>query len=405
MPEFSRRDALRLTALATAIPAFQAMFPTAAGAATPATTAAVGEGSAAGAVGTSASPRPSSWVVKPFDNTRVTLAPSLFTDNRDRVLNSPARLLGRRACSPSSAPTRGSTPGAQRPAAGRRRTATQGHYAGHFLSALCLAYAGTGEPAHRRRPTTWSPRWANARTPGAWSARRPARQHVGYLAAYPETQYIRLEQYATYPTIWAPWYTCHMIMRGLLDAYQHTGNHKALEIVLGMGDWAYSRLGHLPRTQLDAMWKIYIAGEYNAMPVVMADLYALTKDEKYLTTAKCFDNTYLFDAAVANEDTITAARQSAHPSVPGIPRDLRTDRGARVLRRGQELLGHGGAAPHLCRRRHGGLGRDIGARDSSPPRSRRATPRRAASTTCSNSAAACSFHTADRSTCSTTSGP
>jgi hypothetical protein len=60
--------------------------------------------------------------------------------------------------------------------------------------------------------------------------------HPGYLAAYPETQYILLEQYATYPTIWAPWYTCHMIMRGLLDAYIHTGNQQALQIVLGMGD-------------------------------------------------------------------------------------------------------------------------------------------------------------------------
>ena len=50
--------------------------------------------------------------------------------------------------------------------------------------------------------------------------------------------------------------------------------------MLGMADWAHSRLAHLPRAQLDRMWSIYIAGEYNAMPVVLADLYALTGDEK-----------------------------------------------------------------------------------------------------------------------------
>jgi DUF1680 family protein len=136
--------------------------------------------------------------------------------------------------------------------------------------------------------------------------------HAGYLAAYPETQFIELEQFATYPTIWAPWYTCHMIMRGLLDAYRLTGNQQALQIVLGMADWAYSRLGHLPRAQLDNMWKIYIGGEYNAMPVILAELYALTGNKNYLVTAECFVNTYLFDAAIHNKDTLAGEHANQH---------------------------------------------------------------------------------------------
>ena len=136
--------------------------------------------------------------------------------------------------------------------------------------------------------------------------------HVGYLAAYPETQFIALESFATYPTIWAPWYTNHMIMRGLLDTYLLTGNDQALDIVTGMADWAYSRLGHLPREQLDRMWKIYIAGEYNAMNNIMADLYALTGNENYLVTAKAFDNTYLLDAAIQNVDTINGEHANQH---------------------------------------------------------------------------------------------
>jgi len=136
--------------------------------------------------------------------------------------------------------------------------------------------------------------------------------HPGYLAAYPETQYILLEQYATYPTVWAPWYTCHMIMRGLLDAYYHTGNEQAFRLATGMADWAYSRLGHLPREQLDRMWRIYIAGEYNAMPVVLSELYALTGNQNYLTTAKAFDNTYLLEAAIANQDTIDGRHANQH---------------------------------------------------------------------------------------------
>ncbi|GIH16743.1 hypothetical protein Raf01_49150 [Rugosimonospora africana] len=137
-------------------------------------------------------------------------------------------------------------------------------------------------------------------------------RHPGFLAAYPETQYIRLEQLSTYSPIWAPWYTCHMIMRGLLDAYLYTGNQQALSLVTGMADWAQSRLTKLPRTTLDSMWKIYIAGEYNAMPEVLAELAAVTGNTGYLETAECFVNTYLFDAAVANQDTINGEHANQH---------------------------------------------------------------------------------------------
>ncbi len=144
------------------------------------------------------------------------------------------------------------------------------------------------------------------------SAGAPGPSHAGYLAAYPETQFILLEQFATYPTIWAPWYTCHMIMRGLLDAYRLTGNQQALQIVLGMADWAHSRLANLPRAQLDQMWKIYIGGEYNAMPVVLADLSAITGNTDHLITAQAFVNTDLFNAAIQNQDTLNGKHANQH---------------------------------------------------------------------------------------------
>ena len=71
--------------------------------------------------------------------------------------------------------------------------------------------------------------------------------HPGFLAAYPETQFVQLESFATYPTIWAPYYTCHKIMRGLLDAYLLVGNTQALDVVTRMGDWVHSRLSRLSR--------------------------------------------------------------------------------------------------------------------------------------------------------------
>jgi DUF1680 family protein len=131
-------------------------------------------------------------------------------------------------------------------------------------------------------------------------------RHPGFLAAYRESQFIRLEEFCSYSGtgIWAPWYTCHMIMRGLLDAHLLTGNEPARELVLGMADWAHGRLGQLPRERLDTMWGIYIAGEYNAMNNLMADLHALTGNSTYLATAKAFDNTVLLDATAADIDIL-----------------------------------------------------------------------------------------------------
>jgi uncharacterized protein len=140
----------------------------------------------------------------------------------------------------------------------------------------------------------------------------PGPSHAGFLAAYPETQFIQLESYVTYPAIWAPYYTCHKIMRGLLDAYTLTGNAVALDVVRGMGEWVHSRLSVLPREQLDRMWALYIAGEYGGMNEVMADLAALTGNRTFLTTARCFDNTALLADCVAGRDSLDGRHANQH---------------------------------------------------------------------------------------------
>jgi DUF1680 family protein len=136
--------------------------------------------------------------------------------------------------------------------------------------------------------------------------------HAGFLAAYPETQFILLEQYTTYPAIWAPYYTCHKIMRGLLDAHTLAGNATALEVVRAMAEWAHSRLSKLPREQLDRMWSLYIAGEYGGMNEVMADIAALTGDKKFLETARFFDNTTLLADCVAGTDSLDGKHANQH---------------------------------------------------------------------------------------------
>lgn len=120
----------------------------------------------------------------------------------------------------------------------------------------------------------------------------------GFISAYPPDQFIMLEKGAKYggqkTQIWAPYYTLHKILAGLIDVYEVSGNKKALQVATGMGDWVHARLNKVPTDTLIKMWNTYIAGEFGGMNESMARLYRITGEQKYLKTAQLFDNIKVF---------------------------------------------------------------------------------------------------------------
>jgi uncharacterized protein len=138
--------------------------------------------------------------------------------------------------------------------------------------------------------------------------------HPGFLAAYPETQFITLESMTSgnYTVVWAPYYTTHKIIKGLLDAHVLGGNAQALELAAGLGDWAHSRLSVLPAATLQRMWSIFSSGEFGGMAEAVCDLYALTEDPKHLELAQLFDLDSLIDSCAANNDVITGLHANQH---------------------------------------------------------------------------------------------
>ena len=54
----------------------------------------------------------------------------------------------------------------------------------------------------------------------------------GFLSAYSEEQFDLLEEYTPYPKIWAPYYTLHKIIAGLLDCYLYIDKKEALPPIL-----------------------------------------------------------------------------------------------------------------------------------------------------------------------------
>ena len=158
----------------------------------------------------------------------------------------------------------------------------------------------------------------------------------GFISAYPPDQFIMLEHGASYggqnTQIWAPYYTLHKIIAGLLDCYEIGGNKKALAVAEGMGDWVYGRLREVPTETRIKMWNSYIAGEYGGMNEVMARLHRLTGKERFLEGARLFDNIDFFfgDAKhshglAKNVDTIRGKHANQH--IPQITGALETYRG------------------------------------------------------------------------------
>jgi len=151
----------------------------------------------------------------------------------------------------------------------------------------------------------------------------------GFISAYPPDQFIMLEKGAKYggqkTQIWAPYYTLHKILAGLMDVYEVSGNKKALEIAKGMGSWVHSRMKQLPNETLISMWNRYIAGEFGGMNEAMARLYRITNDKQYLEVAQLFDNIKMFygdakhsNGLAKNVDTFRGLHANQHiPQIMG----------------------------------------------------------------------------------------
>jgi DUF1680 family protein len=189
----------------------------------------------------------------------------------------------------------------------------RGHATGHVLKALAQAYASTQDMQYKTKADALVAElkkcqdMATAKSFGA-----------GYLGAYPPDQFIKLESLATYPTIWAPYYTMHKILAGLVASYQLTGNTTALEMAKSLAMWAHDRLSKLDHAKLQSMWNLYIAGECGGMNEVLAELYQITDDQTFLDTAALFDKDAVLDPASMDQDKLNGLHANQHiPTITG----------------------------------------------------------------------------------------
>ncbi len=105
----------------------------------------------------------------------------------------------------------------------------------------------------------------------------------GYLSAFPETVFDEIEKTGDG---WAPHYTIHKILQGLIDAYTMGENKAALECAVKMGDWLTKRCDAI--TDRDAWQIIFDKIETGGICESLANLAIISGDKKYLKTAEFF---------------------------------------------------------------------------------------------------------------------
>ncbi len=184
----------------------------------------------------------------------------------------------------------------------------RGHTTGHYMSALALCYHATGDVRFKEKAVYMVESLRKCQE--AFSRMEGVGE--GFLSGYLPNQFDQLEEYVEYPAIWAPYYTLHKIFAGLLDCYTYIGEPEALAMSERLGLWVWRRLSKLPYQKRTKMWGMYIAGEFGAMNVIMAQLYMLTGREEFIDCAKLFDNKKLNYPLEQKQDKLDGMHANQH---------------------------------------------------------------------------------------------
>lgn len=176
----------------------------------------------------------------------------------------------------------------------------RGHSLGHVLSGLALMYASTGEIAYKSKADSLVSSLAEI---------QKVLNQGGYISAFPQNLVNRAIEGKP---VWAPWYTLHKVMEGLIDMYQYAGNKQALDVVIKMSDWAYHKLENLSPEQLAIMHKT----EFGGMMEAAYNLYSITGNINDKKLAEYFYHHSILDPLAQKEDKL--ARNHANTQIPKI---------------------------------------------------------------------------------------
>ncbi|MBT9493199.1 MAG: glycoside hydrolase family 127 protein, partial [Paucibacter sp.] len=194
-----------------------------------------------------------------------------------------------------------------------------GHMGGHYLSALALMVASTGDTQALQRLN-----YVVAELKRCQEANSKNNSN-GYLGGIPAGAKawselaegkIAVDNFSLNGR-WVPWYNLHKTYAGLLDAWRYAGNVEARELLVGMADWALALTDKLSDAQLQQM----LTSEHGGMNEVFAELSALSGEAKYLKLAQRFSHQQILQPLQLGEDKLSGLHANTQiPKVIGFQR-------------------------------------------------------------------------------------
>lgn len=200
---------------------------------------------------------------------------------------------------------------------GKGRALT-GHIAGHYLSAVSLMFAATGDERFKQRAdymVSQLKEVQQARKSGYIGAILGDAERRGNGAAtvndekpledgeklFDRLRAGRVESGGfDLNGMWSPWYVQHKIFAGLRDAYRYTGNTDALNVEIRFAAWCDSVVSGLNEQQTQKM----LDTEFGGMSEVLVDLYADTGDQRWLKLADKFAHKSILEPLAAGKDIL-----------------------------------------------------------------------------------------------------
>jgi hypothetical protein len=185
------------------------------------------------------------------------------------------------------------------------RSELRGHFVGHYLSASAMLYASTGDAEVKAK--------ANELVSGIAECQEKLDSN-GYVSAFPAEFFDRLDRRVN---VWAPFYTLHKIMAGLLDMNVHAGNSQALEVLVKLAGWVDAWTADKPEEHMQDI----LNTEYGGMNEVLYNLAAATGDDRWAQTGDRFTKKIFFTPLALRQDELKGLHCNTHmPQVIGAAR-------------------------------------------------------------------------------------
>lgn len=173
-----------------------------------------------------------------------------------------------------------------------------GHICGHYLSAVSIMFAATGDSRFKERADYIVDQLEEIQK----------KNGNGYLGALEGGQQM-FAQVAKGEIRsggfdlngqWAPFYTLHKMYAGLRDAYRFAANKKALQLEIGFAAWCENILKDLTDEQIQKM----LNTEFGGMNEVFADLYKDTGDARWLRLSYKFEHHLILNPLKNRKDEL-----------------------------------------------------------------------------------------------------